>query len=123
MTGKAIAFLATARPAEARRFFTEALGLPLVEEHDFAMLFDVQGTPLRLQKVQQVFAAPYTVFGFEVPHIEASIDALRQQGVEGKRYSFLDQDERGIWLAPGGAKVFWFQDPDGNLLSLSQTPS
>jgi predicted enzyme related to lactoylglutathione lyase len=26
----------------------------------------------------------------------------------------------GIWGAPGGARVAWFKDPDGNLLSVSQ---
>jgi hypothetical protein len=33
-----------------------------------------------------------------------------------------DQDERGIWTAPGGAKVAWFKDPDGNTLSVSEHP-
>jgi hypothetical protein len=32
----------------------------------------------------------------------------------------MNQDERGIWSAPGGAKVAWFKDPDGNVLSVSQ---
>ncbi len=37
-----------------------------------------------------------------------------------ERYAFLEQDNVGIWLAPGGAKVAWFKDPDGNLLSVAQ---
>jgi len=38
-----------------------------------------------------------------------------------ERYeSFLKQDELGIWTAPGGTRVAWFKDPDGNLLSISQ---
>ncbi len=32
------------------------------------------------------------------------------------------QDELGIWTAPSGAKVAWFKDPDGNILSLSEHP-
>jgi predicted enzyme related to lactoylglutathione lyase len=32
----------------------------------------------------------------------------------------MDQDDRGVWLAPGGARVAWFSDPDGNTLSLTQ---
>jgi hypothetical protein len=32
----------------------------------------------------------------------------------------LQNDELGIWNSPGGAKVGWFKDPDGNLLSLTQ---
>jgi hypothetical protein len=30
------------------------------------------------------------------------------------------QDQLGIWNAPGGAKVAWFKDPDGNVLSVTQ---
>lgn len=32
----------------------------------------------------------------------------------------MEQDAYGIWQAPGGAKVAWFKDPDGNLLSLTE---
>jgi hypothetical protein len=32
----------------------------------------------------------------------------------------MGQDERGVWTAPGGAKIAWFPDPDGNNLSLTQ---
>jgi hypothetical protein len=38
-----------------------------------------------------------------------------------EKYSFLEQDDVGIWNAPDGtAKVAWFKDPDGNVLSISQ---
>jgi hypothetical protein len=32
----------------------------------------------------------------------------------------MDQDSDGVWTAPGGDKVAWFTDPDGNVLSLTQ---
>jgi PhnB protein len=115
---KAVAFLATSKPGEARRFFGDVLGLRLVEEHEFAIVFDAHGTMLRVQKVAQVAVAPYTSFGLEVADIEATVDALGAHGVRGKRYPHFEQDARGIWSAPGGARVFWFEDPDGNLLSL-----
>ena len=35
-------------------------------------------------------------------------------------YEGLGQDELGVWHAPGGAKVAWFKDPDGNTLSMTQ---
>jgi hypothetical protein len=34
----------------------------------------------------------------------------------------MKQDELGIWTAPTGAKVAWFKDPDGNILSISEHP-
>ena len=39
-----------------------------------------------------------------------------------RRLDGMQQDERGIWTAPSGARVAWFRDPDGNTLSLSQAP-
>jgi hypothetical protein len=45
---------------------------------------------------------------------------LQKKGVRLERFPGLDQDELGVWSAPGGAKVAWFKDPDGNTLSLSQ---
>jgi len=35
----------------------------------------------------------------------------------------MDQDGLGVWLAPSGARVAWFKDPDGNLLSITQLES
>jgi len=32
----------------------------------------------------------------------------------------MKQDELGIWLSPSGAKVAWFKDPDGNVLSVTE---
>ncbi len=42
--------------------------------------------------------------------VRAMCDVLAHRGPDGS----------GIWTAPGGAaRVAWFKDPDGNLLSLS----
>jgi len=32
----------------------------------------------------------------------------------------LGQHEDGVWTTPGGERVAWFADPDGNTLSLTQ---
>jgi predicted enzyme related to lactoylglutathione lyase len=37
-----------------------------------------------------------------------------------ERYAGLEQDELGVWRSPGGARVAWFRDPDGNTLSLTE---
>jgi hypothetical protein len=31
----------------------------------------------------------------------------------------MDQDLNGIWTTPGGDKVAWFTDPEGNNVSLT----
>ncbi len=119
---KAVAFLATREAAKCRRFYTEALGLRCIEEDDFALVFDAHGAKLRVQKVGEPVLLPYTAFGLEVDDIEARVDALLARGVVARRYPHIDQDARGIWITPSGARVFWFADPDGNLLSLSTSP-
>jgi catechol 2,3-dioxygenase-like lactoylglutathione lyase family enzyme len=117
---KAIAFLATSDAPRARRFYEKVVGLRFVEEHDFAVVFDAFGTMLRIQKTPSVVAAPYTAFGLDVEDIGAWIDRLAADGVKGVRYPHFEQDDRGVWTAPGGARIFWFHDPDGHLISLTQ---
>ena len=119
-TPKAIAFLATSKSQQSAKFYTDVVGLRLLEDTPFALVFDAHGTMLRIQKAETVVVAPYTSFGLDVSDIEHAVDVLTGKGVEGIRYAHFEQDPRGIWTAPGGTRVFWFRDPDGNLLSLSQ---
>jgi hypothetical protein len=60
--------------------------------------------------------------GWQVPDIAAAARDLVQAGIQFERYGFMKQDELGIWTAPTGAKVAWFKDPDGNILSISEHP-
>jgi catechol 2,3-dioxygenase-like lactoylglutathione lyase family enzyme len=116
-----VAFVGTTNPARAKKFYSDALGLPLVSEDGFAIVFDVNGTMLRVSIVREVAQAQYTVLGWEVTDIVAKVKELGKGGVQFERYSFLpDQDDMGIWTAPGSTRVAWFKDPDGNLLSISQ---
>jgi len=117
---KVVCFAATARPASARAFYAETLGLTLVEETPFALVFDANGTTLRVQKVEAVTPATYTVLGWEVDDIRSVAQALRAGGARLRQYEGMDQDADGIWTSPSGALVAWFEDPDGNTLSLTQ---
>jgi catechol 2,3-dioxygenase-like lactoylglutathione lyase family enzyme len=114
-----VAFTGTTNPERARAFYRDTLGLRLVAEDGFAMAFDVAGTTLRVSRVREVAEAEYTVLGFEVKDIRSAAAALRAAGVSLMRVPGLPQDELGIWTAPGGSKVAWFKDPDGNTLSIS----
>ena len=50
----------------------------------------------------------------------ATTDAPRARGLAVERYGWLEQDARGVWQAPNGARIAWFKDPDGNVLSVAQ---
>jgi catechol 2,3-dioxygenase-like lactoylglutathione lyase family enzyme len=115
-----VAFVATRDPDRARVFYQETLGLRLVSDEPYALVFDANGTTLRVQKVQEVEPQGFTVLGWLVPDVIETVRALRKRGVAFERYGFMEQDEDGVWTAPGGAKVAWFRDPDGNTLSLTQ---
>jgi catechol 2,3-dioxygenase-like lactoylglutathione lyase family enzyme len=120
-SSKIVGFVGVRDAERARTFYRDTLGLRLVSEDGFALTFDANGTMLRVSLVREVVAAPYTVLGWQVDDIAAKAKALMAAGVSLERYeNFLKQDELGIWTAPGGTRVAWFKDPDGNLLSLSQ---
>ena len=119
-SSKVVAFVATAAPARARAFYADSLGLSLVSEDSFALVFDAGGTTLRVSIVQEVRPAGYTVLGWMVPDIGVAVRDLAQRGVAFQRYDGLKQNAQGIWTAPSGARVAWFHDPDGNTLSLTQ---
>jgi catechol 2,3-dioxygenase-like lactoylglutathione lyase family enzyme len=118
-----VAFAATRDRVRARAFYLEALGLPLQYEDDFAIVFNAHGTTLRVTPVQEMVAAGYTVLGWSVTDIAAMAKELSARGVRFERFPGLAQDEAGVWQAPGGARVAWFRDPDGNVLSISQLPN
>ena len=117
---KIMAFVATRDRARAKAFYGDTLGLRLVSEDPFAVVFDANGTMLRVSTVQEVAVANYTVLGWEAQDIVATVKDLQKVGVKLERFEGVQQDELGIWTAPGGARVAWFKDPDGNLLSVSQ---
>ena len=121
-TSKLVAFVATTDPKKARAFYEGVLGLRLVEdEKPFALIFDANGIMVRVTTVHEHNPAPFTVLGWDVVSIEATVDRLTAAGVEFQRYPGInDSDPKGIWTAPGGARVAWFKDPDENVLSVTQ---
>jgi catechol 2,3-dioxygenase-like lactoylglutathione lyase family enzyme len=115
-----VAFIATSKPESARSFYEQTLGLRLVTDDPFAIVFDANGVMLRVQKVREHTPPPYTVLGWDVADIHASVEELLSRGVRCEGYEWLEQDKSGVWSAPSGAKIAWFKDPDGNTLSLTQ---
>jgi catechol 2,3-dioxygenase-like lactoylglutathione lyase family enzyme len=118
-SAKLVAFAATRDFERAKAFYGGVLGLQLVSEDPFALVFDASGTALRISKVAEVTVAPYTVLGWDVSDITATVRALTNAGVRLERFPGIPQDELGIWTSPGGSRVAWFKDPEGNLLSVS----
>jgi catechol 2,3-dioxygenase-like lactoylglutathione lyase family enzyme len=117
---KIMTFVGVSDVDKARTFYRDTLGLTLLSEDGFALAFDVGGIMLRVTPVQEVNPQPHTVLGWQVMDALATVRALASAGVRFERYPHVQQDEDGVWTAPGGAKIAWFKDPDGNLLSIAQ---
>jgi catechol 2,3-dioxygenase-like lactoylglutathione lyase family enzyme len=120
-TTNLIAFIPTKDFDRAKSFYVDVLGLGFVKNDGFAMVLDANGIMIRVSKVApEVQPLPFTILGWQVAEIESVVSALQTRGVTFERFGFFEQDALGIWAAPGGDKVAWFKDPDGNLLSVSQ---
>ena len=115
-----VAFVGAADLDRARAFYEGVLGLPVTERTDFACVFDSGGTMLRVTAVPAVAQPGYTVLGWRVPDITAVVRELAGRGVTVLHFDGMQQDQDGIWTTPGGDRVAWFADPDGNTLSLTQ---
>jgi catechol 2,3-dioxygenase-like lactoylglutathione lyase family enzyme len=114
-------FIPVADAKRAKAFYCGLLQLPLVEDNGFASILQPPHGSLRLVRVPEFTPLPFTLLGWAVADIEAEVRALAAAGVTFERYPWFEQDALAIWNAPGGDKVAWFKDPDGNTLSLAQS--
>lgn len=120
-TARPIAMITTKDRKAAESFYGDTLGLTRLGDDGFAALFDLGGVTLRLTEVPSYAATGHPVLGWQVEDMEAAVSSLAANGVAMNVYEGLGQDERGIWTAPDqSCKVVFFNDPDGNGLSLTQ---
>lgn len=113
-------FVPTVMPDKAKLFYRDILGLTLLGEDKYALEFEANGRLLRVTTVPELKPHTFTVLGWNVRNIAATIKLLNAKGVYCEKYDFLNQDELGVWTSPGSSKVAWFKDPDGNVLSLTE---
>jgi len=109
--------------AKAKAFYTQTLGLKVVEEG--------VGLRLHLPGGGTAFAYPkddhqpatFTLLDFVVDDIDEAVDELKSRGVSFDRYAGMSQDEKGIMRGISqnmGPDIAWFKDPAGNTLALLQ---
>ncbi len=118
-----VAFVPTRNREKAREFFERTLGLGFVSDDQFALVFDANGVMVRVVDVSGVAdykPAPFTILGWSVSDIGKTVKGLQKMGVRFERFPGMEQDQLGVWSSPSGAKVAWFKDPDGNVLSVTQ---
>ena len=119
-----VAFVPTRDPEKARAFYEGVLGLQFVSEDPFALVFKANGVVIRIANVSTVSdfkPASFTILGWHVSNAETAVSELAAKGVAVERFPWMEQSETGIWTSPSGARIAWFKDPDGNVLSVTET--
>lgn len=107
--------------AGGQGFYRDLLGLDLADSDEFGDMYDLGGAFLRVTPMPNHEPSPHPVLGFDLTDIRDGVRALREKGVTFTIYDGMGQDADGVWsAADGSAKVAWFNDPFGNVLSLSQ---
>jgi catechol 2,3-dioxygenase-like lactoylglutathione lyase family enzyme len=120
-SSKIVGIVPTLDSQRAREFYEGKLGFEFISDDPFALVVRAGDTKIRVSKVPKDFTpVPFTILGWEVQNIEAVVAWLKGRGVIFEKYPFIHDPELGIWTAPGGDKVAWFKDPDGNVLSVAQ---
>ncbi len=115
-----VGFLLTKDYEKARAFYEGTLGFEFVSLDQFALVMQAGKSMIRIVNVPTFTPLQSTVLGWQVPDVEAIVDWLVKRSVVFDKYPFVQDKERGIWTAPGGSKIAWFKDPDGNVLSVSE---
>ena len=118
--GRMVGFVLTKDYDGARAFYEGKLGFTFVVLTPVALIMRAGENLVRIVKVEDFVPLKSTVLWWEISDIEAVVGWLGGQGVETEKYPWVADKERGIWITPGGDKVAWFKDPDGNILSVSQ---
>lgn len=116
-----IAFVNVVDRLRANAFYQDVLGLKLLSADAFGDMFQLGGALLRMTALSDHEPGPHPVLGWQVPDLAGRMAELGDRGVEFRHYPGIGQDENGVWVSPDGrAKVAWFHDSEGNLLSLTQ---
>jgi len=115
-----VAFVASSDLERSRTFYESVLGVRVDEVTPYACVARSGATTLRITLADGMKPQPFTVLGWAVEEIRGELAALRELGVEPLQFEGMGQDDDGVWTAPGGARVAWFTDPDGNVLSFTQ---
>src|SRR5262245_29697507 len=100
-----IAFVPTENLEQSVAFYVDRLGFELLESSEHAAVINANGTNVRITPVPARADAQYTVLGWKVTDIRETARDLAARGVSFERYDGLEQDDLGIWPAPGGDQV------------------
>ena len=113
-------FVVTTDYDKARAFYEGRLGFEFVSLDQFALAVRAGENMIRIVKLADFKPFQGTVLGWQTDDVRSIVLWLKERGIETEKYPFVEDKQLGIWSSPSGARVAWFKDPDGNVLSVSQ---
>jgi catechol 2,3-dioxygenase-like lactoylglutathione lyase family enzyme len=104
---------------EAKEFYSETLGLEVIEKPMGLELHIAGGAKIFVYGKKDHQPATFTILNFPVDDVEEAVDELKRRGVRFEKYDQKDMktDEKGI-ARGDGPTIAWFKDPAGNFLSV-----
>ena len=117
------AIVAVSDIARARRFYSDVLGLELInEDMDGVMVFRTGTTHLVVYRSDAAGTNRANAVVWEAEgDIDAIVTDLAAKGVVFEHYPEIGEFRGNIHHADG-MKLVWFRDPDGNILHVNQMP-
>jgi catechol 2,3-dioxygenase-like lactoylglutathione lyase family enzyme len=110
----------------AREFYENALGLRVgIDSGDNVAYACAGGTYIHVYTSPNAGNATATLAGWGVDDVDEMVEQLAAQGVTFEVYTEgpIITDAKGVATFAGGAKVAYFKDPDGNMLSIAHAPT
>lgn len=106
---------------EAKRFYHDVLGLPLLSENEKAITLATGGNVLSVTSSPVGTADEQTQASWRVTHVRAEVAELRERGVQFDEYDQpgFATDQDGV-VDIGFALAAYFSDPGKNALSILQ---
>jgi predicted enzyme related to lactoylglutathione lyase len=111
---------------DAKKFYTEILGLKLKDDNMGLTILLPGGAELFIYEKEDHQPATFTILNFVVEDIDKAYDELTKRGVTFNRYDLgaaMKQDDKSILrgrAAKMGPDIAWFTDPAGNILAILQ---
>lgn len=104
----------------AKRFYTEIIGLMVLEESPKGLVFESKngGPDLYIYK-RGPTKADHTVAGFIVNDVEKEVKELKEKGVVFEEYDIPERKTVNSIASKDRGKSAWFKDTEGNIIAVA----